>query len=124
MKGVRVNMDMENNTSHTKDLPQEGDLYKVVTTFGKTFELRYGFYDERDRRSPLCDPTVIYPDFLKDPLFTEQGEPFVTMMQDACGCYVGGAKRTPDTTCAECGCFRRGEEWFGICTCPHKRNIP
>ena len=27
---------------------QEGELYRVVTTFGKTFELRYGYYDERD----------------------------------------------------------------------------
>ena len=103
--------------------PKEGELYKIVTTFGKTFELRYGFYEERDRRNPLCEPAIIYPDFLKEPLFTEEGEPFATMMQDACKSYKGETKRTPDTTCAECKYFKRGEEWFGICTCPKNKKL-
>lgn len=98
--------------------PREGDLYKIVTTFGKTFELRYGFYEERDRQNPLCEPAVIYPDFTREPLYTDGGEPFVTMMQDACAYYKGENSQTPDTTCAECELFRRGEEWFGLCTCP------
>ena len=100
---------------------KEGELYKVVTTFGKTFELRYGYYEECDRQSPLCEPIVIYPDFLKEPAYTKEGTPFVTMMQDACKHYKGHAKRTPDTTCAECQHFRRGEEWFGLCTCPKNK---
>ena len=94
----------------------EGELCKVVCTFGKTFELRYGYYEECDRQNPLCKPVVIYPDFLCEPVYTEQGEPFVTMVQDACKSYKGEAKRTLDTTCAECKYFRRGEDWFGICT--------
>lgn len=98
---------------------KEGELYKVVTTFGKTFELRYGYYEECDRQSPLCDPIVIYPDFTKGPVYTDEGTPFVTMMQDACGSYSGEAKRTADTTCAECKYFGRGEDWIGICACPH-----
>ena len=100
---------------------REGDLYKLVTTFDKTFVLRYGYYDEGDRQSPLCEPAVIYPDFLKTPVYTEGGEPFVTMMQDSCECYKGELKRTPDTACADCKHFRRGEEWFGICTCPRRK---
>lgn len=100
---------------------REGDVYKIVTTFGKTFELRYGYYDERDRISQICDPSIIYPDFIKEPLFTDDGEPFVTMMQDACKSYKGEARRTPDTTCAECKYFKRGEEWFGVCGCIGKR---
>ena len=97
---------------------KEGDLYKVVTTFGKTFELKYGYYGDCDRR---YEPDVIYPDFLKEPMHTEEGTPFVTMMQDACKSYKGNVKRTPDTTCAECQYFQRGEEWFGICTCPKNK---
>lgn len=96
---------------------KEGELYKIVTTFGKTFELRYGFYDERDRQSPLCEPAIIYPDFLSEPVYTDEGNPLVTMMQDACERYSGSAKRTPDTTCADCKYFQRGEEWFGVCSC-------
>ena len=112
---------MENDFLTRKSPPKEGELYKVVVTFGKTFELRYGFYEERDRLSPLCEPAIIYPDFIRDPMFTESGEPFVTMMQDACGHYKGNTRRTPDSTCAECKHFKQGEEWFGICTCERNR---
>lgn len=99
---------------------KEGDIYKVVTTFGKTFELRYGYYDEKDRKNPLCELAVIYPDFTKAPIFTGEGEPFVTKMQDACNRYEGEEKRTDDTSCAECKYFKQGEELFGVCT--NKKN--
>ena len=95
---------------------REGDFYKVVTVFGRTFELRYGYYDEVDRQNPLCEPVILYPDFLTEPVYTEEGTPFVTVMQDACEAYRGETRRTPDTTCAECKYFKQGEEWFGICT--------
>lgn len=112
---------LKSNTVSPSTSHREGELYKTVTTFGKTFELRYGYYEEKDRLSPLCEPAILYPDFLKAPLFSDDGSPFVTVMQDACGHYRGGAKRTSDTTCAECKYFRQGEEWFGVCTCPKNR---
>ena len=90
----------------------------MVTTFGKTFELRYGYYDDIDRNG---EPDIIYPDFTKTPVYAEKGEPFVTMMQDACERFKGEGKRTTDTTCSECRYFKRGEEWFGICTCPKNK---
>lgn len=96
---------------------REGELYRVVTTFGKIFELRYGYYGEKDRVNPLCQPVVIYPDFTVEPLYTDEGEPFVTMIQDACEYYHGERKKNPDTTCEECEYFRQGEDWFGICKC-------
>ena len=111
----------QNNIQPTEVTHKEGELYKVVTTFGKTFELRYGYYQECDRQSPLCDPVVIYPDFLSNPVYTDNGEPFVTMVQDACKSYSGKAKRTSDTTCCECKYFHSGEDWFGICTCPKNK---
>ena len=100
---------------------EEGELYKIITTFGKTFELRYGYYGEKDRQNPLCQPAAIYPDFTVEPLYTDEGDPFVTMLQDACTSYRGESKKTPDTTCAECKYFKRGEEWFGICKCEQNR---
>ena len=104
-----------------REARKEGDLYKTVTTFGKTFELRYGYYSERDRQNPICEPAVIYPDFTREPLYTDDGMPLVTVIQDACGSYRGEAKRTPDTTCAECKFLQRGEDWFGICKSPMNR---
>ena len=112
---------VQNELSQQKNIPKEGTLYKVITTFGKTFELKYGYYEECDRQSPLCRPVVIYPDFIKEPVYTDSGEPFATMVQDACKSYMGETKRTPDTTCAECKYFERGEDWIGICKCPHNR---
>ena len=63
---------------------KEGDLYKIITVFGKTFELRYGYYAENERQSKFNEVTPIYPDFRKDPLHTMEGYPFVTQMQDVC----------------------------------------
>ena len=100
------------------EFPKEGDLYRVVTTFGRTFELKYGYYEEIDRDG---DPDVIYPDFINNPLYTDDGEPFVTMMQDACGGFDGELKRNEDSTCSECRYFNRGEDWFGICLCAENR---
>ena len=104
-----------------KERRTEGELYKEVELYGRTFALYYGYYDECDRQNPLCEPIVIYPDFLKEPVYTEEGEPFVTMVQDACKSYRGETKRTPDTTCADCKYFERGEEWFGICLYPKNK---
>ena len=109
---------IQNDLPQQKTVPKEGDLYKVVNTYGRTFELRYGYYGECDRK---YDPDVIYPDFIKEPVYTDDGTPFVTMVQDACKNYRGEAKRTPDTTCAECKYFERDEDWIGICKCPHNR---
>ena len=104
-----------------KERHTEGELYKTVELHGKTFTLYYGYYDECDRKNPLCEPIVIYPDFTKEPTYTDEGEPFVTMMQDACLHYIGNAKHTPNTTCAECKYFKRGKEWFGICRAESNR---
>ena len=111
---------IQNDLPLPKDIPKEGDLYKIITTYGKTFELRYGYYGDCDRK---YEPNVIYPDFIKEPVYTDNGEPFATMVQDACKSYRGETKRTPDTTCEECQYFQCDEDWIGICTCPkNKKN--
>ena len=98
--------------------PDEGALYKRVTLFGETFELRYGYYEERDRGGV---PDVLYPDFGATPFYTREGIPLATMMQDACPHFQGRGARTEDSTCGECAHFVRAEEWFGICTCHKNR---
>ena len=112
-----------NGDATIRKVPTEGELYKVVTVFGKTFELWYGYYEDFERENPTVEPMPIYPNFRKEPLYTDEGEPFVTMMQDACPYYKGEKKRTADSTCDECKYFGHGEDWFGICTCPkNKKN--
>ena len=111
---------IQNDFPQTELAHKEGDLYKIITTYGKSFELRYGYYGDCDRK---YEPNVIYPDFLREPVYTDNGEPFVTMVQDACRSYRGEMKRTQDTTCYECKYFQRGEDWIGICACPKNKKI-
>ncbi len=100
------------------NIVKEGDIYKILTVFGKTFELRYGYYTERERHSKFNEVVPIYPDFLKSPFHTSEGHPFVTQMQDICSYYKGG-KDGDD--CYSCEYYLHGEELLGICTCEKNR---
>ena len=98
--------------------PIEGTLYKRIEIEGETFSLYYGYYEDCDRENPLCDPVPIYPDFLKEPIYTAKGYPFATDMQDACAFY-GGAH--PEDGCYGCSYYKKCEEFFGICQRPERR---
>lgn len=100
---------------------KEGDLYKTLTVCGKTFHLYYGYYDEIERSSPYSELIPIYPNFLKTPQYTEDGRPFVTQMQDACGHYDG---YRDGEECYACRHFRSGEELIGVCVCRQKQVSP
>lgn len=89
---------------------KEGALYKILTAFGKKFEIRYGYYEAYERDT--TEPIAIYPDFRKTPLYTEDGYPFVTQMQDVCKhCRL----KSSDDCCGNCDDFVIGEELIGIC---------
>ena len=83
-----------------RKIPKEGDLYKEIKTFGKTFTLYYGYYEEQDRYSKYAKVVEIYPDFRENPVFTDEGFPFVTAIQLPCEYY----KKIKDTTdrCIDC----------------------
>lgn len=100
---------------------KEGDLYKTLTVHGETFHLYYGYYDEIERNSPYSELIPIYPNFLKEPIYTEDGRPFVTQMQDACSHYDG---HCTGEECYACRHFRPGEELIGICSCAQNRRKP
>ena len=60
--------------------PKEGDLFKIIQIHGKTFEIRYGFYEERDRLGRFAEPIEIYPDFIKETIYELDAPPrhFIT----------------------------------------------
>lgn len=100
------------------DVPKEGELYRVINMAGKTFPLYYGYYEDFEREHH--EPMPIYPDFIKNPVYIENGMPIVTAMQDACRHLIGppGAE-----TCHECAHFQQAEELFGLCRCIQNRQI-
>ena len=102
--------------------PKEGDLYKIIRLYGKTFEIRYGFYEECDRHTLFAEPMEIYPDFIKEPRYTEDGIPFATAIQTPCEKFSG--EMDDNSTCEECSFYRSGEELLGICICPQRKIDP
>ena len=99
--------------------PQEGEIYKVVKLHGRCFELRYGFYEDFERESRFAELIPIYPNFLKDPTYTDEGYPFVTQMQELCA--NGKSRVMFDACCADCLYFEEGEDLIGTCKCESRR---
>lgn len=98
--------------------PREGDIYKAFTVAGHPFELRYGYYDDRERAS--CPPVVIFPDLLAAPLFCPEGYPLVTQIQDPCPHYSAAPGRE-EVWCGDCTHFSGQEPEIGICRCEHRK---
>ncbi len=103
------------STDDAGDIHSEGELYKIINLYGRVFEIKYGYYEECDRQNPIVRPMPIYPDFVKEPIFTQEGFRFTTKMQDVCQYYKG--KDIVDKGCAECEHYRHGAELIGICGC-------
>ena len=64
--------------------PRDGDIYKVIKISNQEFTIKYGYYEEQDRYSKYDEPIPIFPDFIKYPIYDEEGYKFVTHMQDIC----------------------------------------
>jgi hypothetical protein len=99
--------------AHKAKKPREGELYRVIEAHGAPFELYYGYYDDADRQNPLIEPMEMYPDFIKAPVYTADGYPFVTAMQKPCEGFRG--ELDEDSTCYQCLHFEKCEELLGIC---------
>ena len=110
-----LKMDTEQDYAN-RQKPREGDLFKVITAYGKTFEIRYGYYEECDRHVKDAEPMEIYPNFILHPQYTDDGKPFVTEMQEPCECFDG--KKDENSGCGDCAFFKTCEELIGICNCP------
>lgn len=102
-------------------IPKEGELFKIIELYGKTFEIRYGFYEERDRHNRYAEPVEIYPDFIEKPVYTDEGFPFVTAIQTPCQNFVG--EKNENSTCEECAYYQHCEELLAICRCPHNQKL-
>ena len=97
---------------------REGDLYREIKLYEKTFNIYYGYYDEIDRVGKYNDPIPIFPDFIKSPAYTDDGYPFVTAIQDTCESFMG---EHSEDGCHGCKYYESGEDLIGICKCPKNR---
>ena len=103
---------------HENGIAAEGDLYRILNVAGHDFELRYGYYEESERQH--CPPVVVYPNLQAAPLYSPEGNPLVTQVQDICEHC-----RAPDGEeahwCSDCIYFSGEHRDIGICRCAHRR---
>ncbi|MBR2309088.1 MAG: hypothetical protein IKA47_00950 [Oscillospiraceae bacterium] len=99
--------------------PREGDIHEVVCVGGHSFTIRYGYYAEEERHN--TDPLPIYPCFVTNPYYTEEGYPLVTRIQDACEHYRTEADSDGDGWCADCVHCAGNHDAIGICQCEHRQ---
>ena len=96
---------------------RDGDLYKMLNAFGKTFEIRYGYYEDFEKSTG--EPIPIYPDFIKAPEYTDDGKLFVTAMQDSC--QFARLKTNGFGFCVDCVYYDSGDDFIGTCLCEHNK---
>lgn len=108
------------NQKSPPELPKEGDLYKELEIYGNKFRILYGYYEEFEREGVFSEPIPVYPDLFKSPLYTEDGLPIITAIQDVCFHYKGKQDSEGDG-CSDCRHFKPYEDLFGLCSCPAKR---
>lgn len=99
--------------------PREGDIHEVVCVGGHCFTIRYGYYSELERGN--ADPIPIYPCFITEPHYTDDGHPLVTRIQDACEHYCVGDGLDGDGWCADCIHCNITHNEIGICRSVHRR---
>lgn len=104
------------------NIPREGDLHSIVTIGSHTFELRYGFCDDRDRATG--EPYILYPDLLSAPLYTEDGYRIVAALQSVCEHYTLPDGREREDCCYTCNFYPDQQAEIGICRCEEMRMPP
>lgn len=98
---------------------REGELYKIIKVGDVAFPIYYGYYDEADRQNQNIEPMEMYPDFNSDPVYTNEGIPFVTAMQKPCEHFSG--EPDGDNTCYQCSHYKKCEELIGLCSAKERR---
>lgn len=103
----------------SKQMIREGDIHEVICVGGHSFTIRYGYYSDAERHS--TDPIPIYPCFITNPHYTQEGHPLVTRVQDACEHYHTDEGSGGDGWCADCVHCSNTQHEIGICRCDHRR---
>lgn len=99
-------------------IPKEGRLYKRLCVAGHWFEMTYGYYEEWERA--LYPPVVIFPDLSAAPLYSREGHPLVTQIQDPCEHHVSKNGHEKHW-CGDCSYFSGEHPEIGICRCEARK---
>lgn len=101
------------------NVPREGDLHSIIIIGSHSFELRYGYCDERDRVTG--EPYILYPDLLSEPRYTEAGWRIVTALQSVCEHYTPLVDGEREDCCYTCSFYPDRQSEIGTCRCKKMR---
>ena len=99
--------------------PREGELFSVVVVENHRFEIRYGYYEESDRKS--SDPVPIYPDLKNHTIYTKEGHPLVTAIQSPCENYKAKEGYEDEDYCSNCIFYPDITKEISVCLCQEQR---
>lgn len=64
----------------------------------------------------------VYPDFMKDPVYTPEGRPIMLTLEDACAFGKQKAANQPLVDCGSCRFYRQAPNTLiGVCGCEKNR---
>lgn len=100
---------------------REGDIYEVLSVDGRTFEIRYGYYEdfERDGSAPI----PFYPDLEKSPVYGESSKYIVTFMQEPC-IYYEPRVENAEPYCGCCKHYPNNKQMINACQCRYNSLNP
>jgi len=102
-------------------MPDLKQPFQIISLGGQTFEIFQEIDEEFDTAY------LIYPDFEKEPLYTDKGRPFATAGQESCEHGLSRSKEADFTDdCGGCLWFHREAtpvDLIGICMCDALLNI-
>lgn len=104
------------------NIPREGALHSVITIGGHSFELRYGYSDERDRI--LGEPYILYPDLQTNRVYNAEGYRIVAALQSACCHYQPPPGGDREDCCYTCRHYPNHRSEIGVCRCEQQRKPP
>ncbi len=99
--------------------PEPKQLYKVFRVGGRSFPVYLEYDEQFDETYPA------YPDFGKQPEYTEDGRPFATAVQESCPhARPNASGEGLPGDCGGCGWFYREQtpyDLIGVCCCEARR---
>ncbi len=99
-------------------IPCEGDLYKVIEVDNNTFQILYGYYEESER--DRVEPLPVFPDLKENPVYTSDGKPIVTAIQEPCEYYISKNENRSEEWCGDCISYLDADKEISICGCTEK----
>lgn len=99
--------------------PGAKQLYKTFRAGGRSFPVYLEYDEQFDETYPA------YPDFAKEPEYTDDGYPFATAAQDSCShARPNASGEEPPGDCGGCSWFYREQtpyDLIGVCRCEARR---